>query len=78
MGKYEPGKIAVALEEMEAGGAPGSVSRRHGVSPATLDRWHTRYAGLTPTEIRRSVRLEAENRALKRLVRALLDDATVH
>ena len=55
--------------------APAEVSRRHGISEATLYRWKAKYGGLEVSEAKRLRQLEEENRQLKHaLAEAMLDN----
>ena len=45
-----------------------NATREHGVSPATIHRWKSRYGGMTPSELKRLKALEEENARLKRIV----------
>lgn len=54
--------------EVEAGGKVLEVSRRHGISKHTLQRWRAKYRGLELAEAKPRKVLEDENRRLKRLV----------
>ena len=56
------------LQEVDAGGAVVDTARRHGVSPATIHRWKSKYGGMTLSEMKRLKTLEEENARLKRIV----------
>ena len=43
-------------------------AREHGVSPATIHRWKSKYGGMTLSEMKRLRALEEENARLKRIV----------
>ena len=61
-------EILGALGEVEAGEKGADVSRRHGISQATLYLWKKQYAGLGASELRELRQLREENGKLKRLV----------
>ena len=66
--RFTTEQIVRVLHEWEAGGKPGELARRHGVTETTLYRWKQKYGGLQLSEAKRLKSLEEENRQLKRLV----------
>jgi putative transposase len=57
-------------------GGRREVCRKAGISEATYYNWRKKYAGLTPSEMRRLRQLEEENGKLKKIVADLsLDKA---
>ena len=73
--RYTEQQIIGILKEAEAGMVPAEVSRRHGISEATLYRWKAKYGGLGVSEAKRLRQLEDENRQLKHaLAEAMLDN----
>ena len=66
--RYSEARIFQILKEVEAGCPVVDVARKHGVSPATIHRWKSRYSGMTLSELRRLKALEDENAGLKRMV----------
>jgi putative transposase len=66
--KFSGTHIAFVLKQAEEGTAFGEVCRKAGISEATFYNWRKRYAGLTPSEVKRLCHLEEENAKLKRLV----------
>ena len=56
------------LKEGESGMPVVNVAREHGVSPATIHRWKSKYGGMTLSELKRLKALEEENARLKRIV----------
>jgi putative transposase len=73
--RFNDGQIIKVLQEVQAGGKPQEVCRRHGISPGTLYRWKARYGGMGVNEVRRLRQLEEENRKLKQLLaEATLDN----
>ena len=54
----------------------GEVCRTPGISEATYYNWRNKYAGLTPSEMKRLLQLEQENGKLTKIVAELpLDKA---
>jgi transposase-like protein len=41
------------LQEVDSGVPVVDAARKHGVSPATIHRWKTKYSGMTPSELKR-------------------------
>lgn len=66
--RYTEEKILAVLKEAESGMGVAELSRRHGVSEATLYNWRRRYGGMERAELHRLRELEAENARLKRIV----------
>ena len=56
------------LKEVESGMPVVNVAREHGVSPATIHRWKSKYGGMVLSELKRLKALEEENARLKRIV----------
>ena len=76
--------VLKARNAMDAIGAPAccctsamnAVCRKAGISEATYYYWRKKYAGLTPSEMKRLRQLEEENGKLKKIVADLsLDKA---
>jgi len=66
--RYSEVQIFRILQEVDAGSQVVDVARKHGVSPATIHRWKSKYSGMTLSELRRLKALEEENARLKRIV----------
>ena len=66
--RYTEVQIFRILQEVDAGSQVVDVAREHGVSPATIHRWKSKYSGMTLSELRRLKALEEENARLKRIV----------
>ena len=66
--RYSEVQIFRILQEVDAGSQVVDVAREHGVSPATIHRWKSKYNGMTLSELRRLKVLEEENARLKRIV----------
>jgi putative transposase len=74
--KFSEAQIAFVLKQAEDGSPVAEVCRKAGISEATYYNWRKKYAGLTPSEMRRLRLLEEENGKLKRIVADLsLDKA---
>ena len=56
------------LQEVDSGKPVVDAAREHGVSPATIHRWKSKYGGMTLSELKRLKALEEENARLKRIV----------
>ena len=66
--RYTEAQIFRILQEVDAGAAVVDTARRHGVSPATIHRWKSRYGGMSLSELKRLKVLEEESSRLKRIV----------
>jgi hypothetical protein len=53
---------------VETGTPVKEAIRKMGISEQTFYRWKKLYGGLSPSEIRRLIQLEEENRRLKQMV----------
>lgn len=65
--RFSEEKIITVLKQWEAGVKPAELTRKHGVSEATLYNWKARYGGLDVSQLRRLKELEAENARLKKM-----------
>ncbi len=71
-------QILAALREGEAGMPVAEVCRKHGFSTATYYQWKSKYAGMSPNELKKVKELEAENARLKRMYAELaLENAAI-
>jgi putative transposase len=59
-------QIIGMLKEQEAGVKTADVCRKHGISPATLFKFKTKYGGMDVSDARRLKALEDENARLTR------------
>jgi putative transposase len=66
--RYSEVQVFRILQEVDAGSQVVDAARKHGVSPATIHRWKSKYSGMTLSELRRLKALEEENARLKRIV----------
>lgn len=68
-------KVAI-LKELDAGMPIKELTRKYGVSDATIYNWKKKFGGIDLSEVKRLRHLEDENRKLKRLVADLTLDNT--
>jgi putative transposase len=66
--RYSEAQIFRILKEVESGVPVVNAAREHGISPATIHRWKSKYAGMSISELKRLKALEEENARLKRIV----------
>jgi putative transposase len=66
--RYSEARIFQILKEVDAGCPVVDAALEHGVSPATIHRWKSKYGGMTLSELKRLKALEEENARLKRIV----------
>jgi len=66
--RYSEAQAFRILKEVESGMPVVNVAREHGVSPATIHRWKSKYGGMTLSELKRLKVLEEENARLKRII----------
>ena len=72
--RFTESQIVSILNELEAGIAVSDLSRKHGVSHATIYKWRTKFGGLNESDLRRLRQLEEENRRLKHMYAELSMD----
>ena len=65
--RFSEEKIIAVLKQWEAGVKPAELTRKHGVSEATLYNWKARYGGLDVSQLRKLKELEGENARLKKM-----------
>ena len=75
--KFTKEQIASVVTQAQAGVPIEELCRKYGISTQTFYRWRAKYAGLTPSELRRMQELEEENRRLKRVVADLTLDKQI-
>ncbi len=66
--RYMEAQVFRILKEVNSGMPLVNAAREHGVSPATIHRWKSKYGGMSPSELKRLKALEEENARLKRIV----------
>jgi len=75
--KFSEEQIASIVTQAQAGVPIEELCRKYGISTQTFYRWRSKFAGLTPSELRRMQELEEENRRLKRVVADLTLDKQI-
>lgn len=58
--RFSEEKIIAVLKQWEAGVKPTELTRKHGVSEATLYNWKAHYGGLDVSQLRRLKELEVD------------------
>ena len=51
--RYSKAQAFRILEEVDSGIPVVDAARKHGVSPATIHRWESKYGGMTLSELKR-------------------------
>jgi putative transposase len=72
--RYTEEQIIAVLKEGRAGVPTAELSRKHGVSDATIYKWKSKFSGMEVSDVRKMRQLEDENRRLKHLVADLTLD----
>lgn len=72
--RFSPTQIVGILKEFSTGTSAEELSKRYGISSATLYNWRKKYGGLEASELKRIKELEAENVRLKRMYANLAMD----
>lgn len=72
--RFTESQILQILKEVESGISVIDLSRKHGISTATIYGWRSRYAGMTESDLRKLRQLEEENRRLKHMYTQLSID----
>jgi putative transposase len=72
--KFTESQVALVVKELDGGASISELSRKLGVSEATLYNWRKRYSGMGLPEIRKLRVLEQENAKLKKVVAELTLD----
>jgi len=75
--KFSPTQIVNLLREHDQGTSAEEISRKHGISKATLYAWRRQYSGMEASDLKRIKELEAENAKLKRMYAELALDHQV-
>lgn len=65
--RFTEKQIFQVLRELEAGIPAAELSRKNGVSNATIYNWRSKYGGMTESELKRLRQLQEENHRLKRM-----------
>jgi putative transposase len=66
--RFTDTQIIAILKQQEAGISIKDLSRKHGVSEATIYNWKAKYGGMEGNEVKRMKEPEEENSRLKRVV----------
>jgi len=72
--RFSEEQIIGVLKEHDAGVKVSDLCRHHGMSPATLYKWKSKFGGMEVSDAKRLRALESENSKLKRLVADLTLD----
>lgn len=72
--RFTENQIVSILKELEAGLSAAELSRKHGVSDATIYNWRTKFGGMSESDLKRLKQLEEENRQLKHMYAELSID----
>ena len=66
--RFTEEQIIGILREQDAGAKVADLTRKHGISEATLYNWKAKYGGLDVSEAKRLKALEDENMKLKKIL----------
>ncbi|MDP2599239.1 MAG: transposase [Deltaproteobacteria bacterium] len=66
--RFSEEQIAGILAEFRAGTNQSELSRKYGVSTATISKWNSRFGDMQSSDVRKLKALEDENSKLKRIV----------
>lgn len=66
--RFTEEQIAGILAEFRAGTNQSELSRKYGVSTATISKWNNRFGDMQSSDVRKLKSLEDENSKLKRIV----------
>lgn len=72
--KFTPKQIIGILEEYDSGRSGLEISRKYGISQATLYNWKKKYSGMELKDLKYLKSLESENAKLKRMYAELALD----
>lgn len=72
--RFTENQIVSVLNELEAGIPVVELSRKYGVSDATIYNWRTKFGGMNESDLKRLKQLEEENRRLKHMYAELSID----
>lgn len=65
--RFTEKQILTALKEFEAGVPATELTRKYGISNATIYNWRAKYGGMVESDLKKLRQLEEENRRLKRM-----------
>lgn len=66
--RFSEEQIIAILKEEETGVSVAGLSRKHGVSDASIYKWKATFGGMDVSEVRRLRTLDDENAKLKRML----------
>lgn len=72
--RFTESQILLMLKELKSGVPVAEVSRKQGVSHATLYKWRTKFGDMQESDLRRLKQLEEENQRLKSMYAELSID----
>lgn len=72
--KHTESAMVKAVKQLESGVSADVVCREHGISPATLYNWKSKYSGMDVSQVKRLHELEEENRRLKQMYADIASD----
>lgn len=75
--RFTEHQILNVLKEFEAGIPVAELTRKHGVSDATIYNWRKKYGDMTASDVKRLRQLEEENHRLKRMYADLSVDHAI-
>lgn len=66
--RFSNEQITMILAEYRAGTNQSELSRKYGVSTATISKWHGKFGTMGTSDVHRLRQLEEENGKLQRIV----------
>lgn len=72
--RFNEAQILNVLKAYESGVPAVELSRKYGIGESTIYAWHSKYAGMELSELKRLRQLEDENNRLKRMYATLSMD----
>lgn len=75
--RFTERQIFTVLKEFKSGIPATELTRKYGISNATLYNWRAKYGGMTESDLRRLRQLEEENHRLKRMYADLSMDNAI-
>jgi putative transposase len=72
--RFNEHQILSILKELEAGIPVAELSRKYGISGATIYNWRSKFDGMQESDLKRLKQLEEENRRLKHMYAELSID----
>lgn len=73
--RFTEEQIIAVLKEHEAGAKTADLTRKHGISEATIYSWKVKFGGMDVSEARRLKALVEDNEKLKKLLAEQMLDA---